>query len=43
MVTHGAPVEDYSLEELTKIENERQPPIEVRVSPKARGWEQVAA
>lgn len=43
MVAHGAPVEDYSLEELTKIENERQPPIEVRVSPKARGWEQVAA
>ncbi|HVH42331.1 MAG TPA: hypothetical protein VM925_08300 [Labilithrix sp.] len=25
------------------IENEGQPPIEVRVSPKARGWEQVAA
>lgn len=43
MVAHGAPVEDYSLEELTKIENERQPPIEVRVSPKARGWEQVAS
>ena len=41
MVAHGAPVEDYSLEDLTKIEDERTPPIEVRVSPKARGWERV--
>lgn len=41
MVAHGAPVEEYGLEELTKIENERTPPIEVRVSPKARGWEHV--
>jgi len=41
MVAHGAPVEDYSLEELTKIEDERTPPVEVRVSPKARGWERI--
>ena len=41
MVAHGTPVDDYSLDELTKIENERQPPIEVRVSPKAKGWERV--
>jgi putative zinc finger/helix-turn-helix YgiT family protein len=41
MVAHGASVQDYSLEELTKIENERRPAVELRVSPKARGWEQV--
>ncbi len=43
MVVHGAPVDEYSLDELTKIENERTPPIEVRLSPKARGWQLVAA
>ena len=43
MVAHGTPVENYSLDELTKIEDERMPPIEVRVSPKARGWELTAA
>jgi putative zinc finger/helix-turn-helix YgiT family protein len=42
MVVHGAPVADYSLDELTKIENDHEPPIEVRVSPRAKGWEQVA-
>jgi putative zinc finger/helix-turn-helix YgiT family protein len=41
MLVHGAPVEDYSLDELTKIESEQTPPFEVRVSPKGRGWEQV--
>jgi putative transcriptional regulator len=41
MVAHGAPVDDYALEELTKIEDERTPPLEVRVSPKARGWVRV--
>jgi putative zinc finger/helix-turn-helix YgiT family protein len=41
MVVHGAPVDDYSLDELTKIENEQTPPFQVRVSPKGRGWEQV--
>lgn len=41
MVAHGAPVDDYSLEDLTKIEDEKTPPVEVRVSPKARGWERV--
>ena len=34
---------DYSLDELMKIENEQTPPFEVRVSPKGKGWEQVAA
>jgi putative transcriptional regulator len=43
MVAHGSPVEDYSLEELTKIEAEQTAPMEVRVSHKARGWEQVRA
>jgi putative zinc finger/helix-turn-helix YgiT family protein len=43
MVAHGTPVQDYSLEELTKIDDERTPPIEVRVAPKGRGWEQVQA
>jgi putative zinc finger/helix-turn-helix YgiT family protein len=43
MVARGSPVEDYSLDELTKIENVRKPPVEVRVSPKSTGWEQVAA
>ncbi|HQP35399.1 MAG TPA: helix-turn-helix domain-containing protein [Polyangiaceae bacterium] len=43
MVAHGSPVEEYPLDELTKIENERRPPIEIRVTPRARGWEAVAA
>ncbi|WP_437713418.1 type II TA system antitoxin MqsA family protein [Sorangium sp. So ce448] len=42
MVARGAPVDDYSLENLTKIENTRRPPMEVRLSPKGKGWEQVA-
>ena len=41
MVVHGAPVDEYPLDELTKIENERQPPLAVRLSPKANGWTQV--
>jgi putative zinc finger/helix-turn-helix YgiT family protein len=41
MVAYGSPVEDYPLDELTKIENERQPPLAVRLSPKASGWAQV--
>ena len=41
MVAHGAPVDEYPLDELTKIENERQPPLAVRLSPKANGWAQV--
>jgi putative zinc finger/helix-turn-helix YgiT family protein len=43
MVAHGSPVEDYSLDELTKIQADRTVPIEVRVSRKAQGWEQVGA
>lgn len=43
MVARNGPVEDYTLEDLTKIENERTPPIEVRLSPKAKGWELTAA
>lgn len=42
MVVHGTPVDDYSLDELTKIENQRTPPIEVRISPKPRGWQLAA-
>jgi putative transcriptional regulator len=42
MVVRGAPVEDYALDELTKIENERTPPVDMRLSPKPRGWQQVA-
>jgi putative zinc finger/helix-turn-helix YgiT family protein len=41
MVVHGSPVENYPLEELTKIENERRPPLAVRLSPNANGWMQV--
>lgn len=41
MVAHGSPVEKYSLDELTKIDADRTAPIEVRVSRKAHGWEQV--
>jgi len=43
MVAHGAPVDEYPLDELTKIGDEQTPPLELRVSPKARGWEQVIA
>ena len=43
MVAYGSPVEDYSLDELTKIEANRTAPIEVRVSRKAQGWEHVGA
>lgn len=41
MIVHETPVDDYSLDELMKIENEQTPPFEVRVSPKGKGWEQV--
>jgi len=41
MVVHGARVDEYPLDELTKIENERQPPVAVRLSPRANGWAQV--
>ena len=40
MVAHGSPVEEYPLDELTKIENERQPPLAVRLLRKANGWTQ---
>jgi len=43
MVARGSPVEEYPLEELTKIENERVPPLEVRLSRKGRGWQRAAA
>ncbi len=43
MVARGTPVEDYSLDDLLKIDNERRPPIEVRISPKGKGWERLAA
>jgi putative zinc finger/helix-turn-helix YgiT family protein len=38
MVAHGSPVEEYPLDELTKIENERKPPVTVRLTPKSDGW-----
>jgi transcriptional regulator with XRE-family HTH domain len=38
MVVQKAPIEDYSLDELAKIENERRPPLEVRVSQRDHGW-----
>jgi putative transcriptional regulator len=41
MVAFGSPVDDYSLEELTHIEDKRTPPMEVRLAPKARGWARV--
>ncbi len=41
MVAHGSPVEEYPLDELTKIENERQPPLSVRLTPRAKGWAHV--
>ncbi len=43
MVAHGRPVEEYSLDELAKIEDKRTPPIEVRIAPKAHGWERLQA
>jgi putative zinc finger/helix-turn-helix YgiT family protein len=43
MVVHGAPVQEYSLDELVKIEDKRTPPIEVRVAPKGHGWERLQA
>jgi DNA-binding transcriptional regulator YiaG len=41
MVAVGAPVDAYSLDNLTQIGDERAPPAEVRFVPKARGWEQI--
>lgn len=43
MIAHGAPVGDYSLDELTKIESEKKPPMEVRVAPRAKGWHHPAS
>ncbi len=44
MVVHSSPVEDYSLDELAKIDDRVQHALEVRVVPKAKGWEtQIAA
>lgn len=42
MTVHQAPVEDYSLVELTKIADASTPSPEVRVHPKAKGWELAA-
>ena len=38
MIVQQSPIENYSLDELTKIENERRPPIEVHVSRSDHGW-----
>lgn len=42
MVVHQAPVENYSLTELTKITEALTPSPEMRVHPKAKGWELAA-
>jgi putative zinc finger/helix-turn-helix YgiT family protein len=43
MVAHGSPVEDYALDELTKIADEQKPPVAVRVLPRPKGWALEAA
>jgi putative zinc finger/helix-turn-helix YgiT family protein len=43
MVAHESPVESYSLEELTKISDRRDPPVNVRLQRIDRGWETAAA
>lgn len=43
MVAHGSQVDDYPLDELTKIVNERKPPVMVRLRPKSDGWAQADA
>jgi hypothetical protein len=40
MVVHQTPVQDYSLDVLTTITDERRPPVEVRVTSRSTGWEQ---
>lgn len=42
MVARGEPVEEYPLEQLTMIANERRPPMPLRVSRRPRGWELTA-
>jgi putative zinc finger/helix-turn-helix YgiT family protein len=43
MAVHGKPVDEYALDELMKIEDERRPPVELRVSRRIDGWAPVAA
>lgn len=43
MVAHGSPVDDYALDELTKIADEQKPAVAVRVLPRPKGWELEAA
>lgn len=42
MVVHQAPVENYSLDELKKIENRRAPPRQLKLWNKNHGWELTA-
>jgi putative zinc finger/helix-turn-helix YgiT family protein len=39
LVARGAPIDDYSIGELTKIASTPALPIEMRISRKPRGWE----
>ena len=43
MVAHRAPLEAYQLDELTKIGDQRTPPIDVRRTHTARGWQAPSA
>jgi putative zinc finger/helix-turn-helix YgiT family protein len=43
MVARQAPVEDYSLDDLTKIADAHEPPQRVEIRPKAHGWQASAA
>lgn len=43
MVVHETPVEKYSLDELANIDDAVEPPVEVRIVPRAKGWETQAA
>ena len=43
MVVHKAPVENYGLDELTKIDDAPAPALDVRVHSKAKSWELAAA
>jgi putative transcriptional regulator len=42
IVARQAPVEDYSLDELTKIADEQEPSRRMEISPRGQGWEMAA-
>jgi putative zinc finger/helix-turn-helix YgiT family protein len=43
MAVHGRPVDEYPLDELMKIGDERKPAVELRLSRRTDGWAPVAA